>query len=184
MVLYAENALFSPNFTDVSTGWQQFMDIDSFVDWYLINEIARNENGAFKSNCMMTLQSGGKLKMGPVGDFEKAFDNNSNASSTGFVIKNTQWFNRLFQDPAFVAKVKERFGYFYDHQLDIISGINADAEYLKYAVKEDDNKWDTYAAYTSSTISVWQAYGTKVGAMKVWLSSRMNWLKREFDAMA
>lgn len=184
MVLYAENALFSPNFTDASTGWQQFMDIDSFVDWYLINEIARNENGAFKSNCMMTLQSGGKLKMGPVGDFEKAFDNNSNASSTGFVIKNTQWFNRLFQDPAFVAKVKERFGYFYDHQLDIISGINADAEYLKYAVKEDDNKWDTYAAYTSSTISVWQAYGTKVGAMKVWLSSRMNWLKREFDAMA
>ena len=80
--------------------------------------------------------------------------------------------------------MKERFGYFYDHQLDIISGINADAEYLKYAVKEDDNKWDTYAAYTSSTISVWQAYGTKVGAMKVWLSSRMNWLKREFDAMA
>lgn len=181
-MLYAENALFSSNFTDVSDGWQKYMDMDSFVDWYLINEIAKNKNG-FKSNCMMTLQSGGKLKMGPLGDFEEAF-NTSSTSSKGFVIKDTKWFTRLFQDPAFVAKVKERFGYFYDHQQDILSEINANAEYLKYAVVEDDNRWDTYKAYKSSTVDTWAAYGNAVGVMKVWLTSRMNWLKTEFDAMA
>ena len=113
-VVNAENALFSSSFADASSGWQKYMDIDSFVDWYLINEIAKNPDGAFKTNCLMNLEKGGKLKMGPLWDFEEAFGNTSkNISPEGFVIKNTNWYSRLFQDPAFVAKVKERFDYFY-----------------------------------------------------------------------
>ena len=88
-----------------------------------------------------------------------------------------------FQDPAFVAKVKERFNYFYENQQTIISEINANAEYLKYSVKEDNYRWNTYADYTSSTVSVWMAYGSLVDSMKQWLVARMDWLKKEFDAM-
>lgn len=181
----AENALFSSNFTDVSTGWQKYMDMDSFVDWYLINEIAKNPDGAFISNCVMNLQVGGKLKMGPLWDFEEAFSNLSQETSSGFLIKNVNWYARLFQDPAFVAKVKERFAYFYDHQQDIISDINANAEYLKYAVLENDNRWNNFAKYKSSSSSdTWVLYGMAIGNMKSWLVARMNWLKKEFDAMA
>ena len=180
----AENALFSPNFADASTGWQQYMDIDSFVDWYLINEIAKNQDGAFAANCIMNLQRGGKLKMGPLWDFEEAFGNISKSSSTGFVIKNVNWYARLFQDPAFVAKVKERFNYFYDHQQDIISEINTNAEYLKYAVQENDYRWKNFADYKSISPDTWVLYGKAVGNMKNWLVARMSWLKQEFDAMA
>ena len=183
-VVNAENALFSSSFADASSGWQKYMDIDSFVDWYLINEIAKNQDGAFKTNCLMNLEKGGKLKMGPLWDFEEAFGNTSkNISPEGFVIKNTNWYSRLFQDPAFVAKVKERFDYFYENQLSIISEINANAEYLRYSVKEDNYRWNTYADYTSSTVSVWMAYGSLVDSMKQWLVARMDWLKKEFDAM-
>lgn len=183
-VVNAENALFSSSFADASSGWQKYMDIDSFVDWYLINEIAKNPDGAFKTNCLMNLEKGGKLKMGPLWDFEEAFGNTSkNISPEGFVIKNTNWYSRLFQDPAFVAKVKERFDYFYENQLSIISEINANAEYLRYSVKEDNYRWNTYADYTSSTVSVWMAYGSLVDSMKQWLVARMDWLKKEFDAM-
>lgn len=180
----AENALFSSNFTDVSTGWQKYMDIDSFVDWYLINEIAKNQDGAFTANCVMNLQRGGKLKMGPVWDFEEAFGNISKSSYTGFVVKNVKWYTRLFQDPAFVAKVKERFDYFYDHQQDIISEINTNAEYLKYAVMENDHRWNNFAAYKTSISDTWVLYGKAIGNMKTWLVARMSWLKQEFDAMA
>ena len=183
-VVNAENALFSSSFADASSGWQKYMDIDSFVDWYLINEIAKNQDGAFKTNCLMNLEKGGKLKMGPLWDFEEAFGNTSkNISPEGFVIKNTNWYSRLFQDPAFVAKVKERFDYFYENQLNIISEINANAEYLRYSVKEDNYRWNSYADYTSSTVSVWMAYGSLVDSMKQWLVARMDWLKKEFDAM-
>ena len=160
------------------------MDIDSFVDWYLINELAKNRYGAFKMNCVMNLQRGGKLKMGPLWDFEEAFASESPTGSAGFVVKDAAWFARLFQDPAFVARVKERFNYFYEHKQDIISEINTNADYLKYAMKEEDNRWDTFAPYTSSTVSVWAAYGVMITNMKSWLVSRMDWLKKQFDAMA
>jgi hypothetical protein len=183
-VLMAEKALFSSDFTNESSGWQKYMDMDSFVDWYLINEIAKNKDGAFKTNCMMNLKKGDKLKMGPLWNFEDAFDNNSQTGATGFVVKNATWIARLFQDPAFVAKVKERFGYFFDHQQDLISEINANAAYLKYAVRENDNRWHTFDGYTSSSKDTWTVYGSMVTNMKTWLATRLNWMKKEFDAMS
>ena len=183
VVREAENVLFASNFKNPSTGWQKYMDINSFVDWYLINEIAKNEKGAFWSNCIMNYKRGGKLKMGPVWDFETAFGNAGKTSSVGFVIKNVNWYQRLFQDPAFVAKVKERFDYFYNNQADILNSINENAQRLKYAVQEDDSKWDTFEAYNSSNLDVWVLYQGHVSSMKSWLAERMNWLKVQFDAM-
>ena len=177
----AESALFSSDFTNVSSGWQKYMDIDSFVDWYLINEIAKNTNGAFQKNCMMNLMRGGKLKMGPIWDFESAF--NTNSSYNGFVVKNSTWYARLFKDPVFVSKVKERYGYFYNHKNDIINGISANAEYLKYAILEDNNKWNTFTSTANSSSQAWALYQNTVFSMEKWLNSRMDWLKTEFDAM-
>mgnify|MGYP002853696230 CR=1 FL=1 len=180
----AEEVLFSSYFTDETSGWQKYMDMDSFVDWYLINEIAKNQDGAFQTNCLMNLERGGKLKMGPLWDFEDAFGDISNTSYNGFVIKNVSWYARLFQDPAFVARVKERYDYFYDHRQDILAEISANAEYLKYSIQENDNRWEYLAAYKSYTSDTWAIYGSLVANMKYWLASRMDWLKGEFDAMA
>ena len=180
----ADEVLFSSYFTDNDTGWQKYMDIDSFVDWYLINEIAKNQDGAFRTNCLMNLERGGKLKMGPLWDFEDAFGGVASSDYYGFVVKNVNWYARLFEDPTFVARVKERFNYFYEHQQDILSEINANAEYLKYSVQENDNRWNVLADYKSYTSDSWVIYGTLVANMKYWLVSRMDWLKKEFDAMA
>ena len=179
----AEEVLFSSNFTSASSGWQKYLDMDSFVDWYLINEIAKNPNGAFKANCVMNLKRGGKLKMGPLLDFEEAFGDVNEISTSGFVIRNASWYARLFQDPAFVARVKERFTYFYDHRQDIVSEINANAAYLKDAIKEDNNKWDTFSDYKYVSSDSWVIYESLVANMKIWLLDRMDWLKGEFDAM-
>ena len=180
-VASAERALFASDFANAASGWQKYMDMDSFVDYYLINEIAKNANGAFKKNCMMSLARGGKLKMGPVWDFESAF--NTSSSYNGFVVKNSTWYARLFKDPAFVAKVKERFGYFYSHKNDIINRISANAEYLKYAIQEDNNKWNTFTTTANSGDRAWALYQTTVLEMEKWLNARMDWLKGEFDAM-
>lgn len=179
----AESVLFSSYFADEHNGWQQYLDINSFVDWFLINEIAKNSKGAFWSNCIMNMKRGGKLKMGPLWDFENAFGDAGKTSSSGFVIMYTNWYYRLFQDPVFVAKVKERFDYFYNHQTDILKEINENAQYLKYAVKENDTKWDTFEAYKKSNSDIWVLYQGHVSSMKSWLTERMNWLKEQFDAM-
>ena len=181
-VTRAENALFSLSYTDAEQGWQQYLDIDSFVDWYLVNEIAKNENATFKRDCMMNLKRGGKLKMGPLWDFESAFGTGS--GSTGFVVKNVLWYARLFQDPAFVSRVKQRYNYYYSHKYDIINEINTTAQYLKYAIQEDNNKWETFTDTPNSGEEAWSLYQKSVYDMEVWLSDRMDWLKGQFDAMA
>ena len=179
----AESVLFSSSFTDDSYGWRSYMDENSFVDWYLINEIAKNQSGAFQSSCIMNYKRGGKLKMGPVWDFEKAFGDAGSTRVTGFVIKNVSWYKRLFKDPAFVAKVKERFDYYFNHQEDIFKSINENAQYLKYAIQEDNTKWDTFTSYKSSGADTWVLYQGQVSSMKSWLTERMRWLKEQFDAM-
>ena len=185
-VITAENALFSDNFKDPQEGWQKYMDMDSFVDWYLINEIAKNNDACFYTSCYMHLRRGDKLKMGPLWDFDIAFDNvnyNGNFIPEGFWIKNVIWYSRLFEDPAFVAKVKERFNYFYSKREDIMREINANATYLKYSVQENENRWHTFYTYTWPNYDIWGSYYNEVQSLKEWLNTRFEWLKGEFDKM-
>lgn len=185
-VAAADEALFSENFADPAEGWQKYMDMDSFVDWYLINEIAKNNDACFYTSCYMNLQRGAKLKMGPLWDFDIAFGNvnyGGNYKTDGFHIKGVAWYARLFEDPAFVARVKERFSYFYSHQTDIIESINTNARYLRYSVQENESKWHTLYTYTWPNYDIWGSYMNEVQSMKTWLSRRFEWLKTEFDKM-
>ena len=185
-VIAAENALFGNDFRDPDKGWQKYMDMDSFVDWYLVNEIAKNNDGYLWSSCYMNLKRGGKLKMGPLWDFDLAFGNVDYSIchfSDGFYIKSVSWYARLFEDPAFVAKVKERFDYFYNRKNDILNEINANAQYLRYSVQENNNKWKTFYTHTWPNYNIWGNYQNEVQSMKEWLNARFEWLKTEFDKM-
>lgn len=185
-VTIADSVLFSDGFADSNEGWQKFMDVNTFVDWYLINEISKNNDAILWSSCYMNLKRGEKLKMGPIWDFDIALGNvdyNGTYLTDGFWIKNTTWFSRLFEDPAFVSKVKERFNYFYNKRDDILREINANAIYLKYAVQENENRWHTFYTYIWPNYDIWGSYNNEIQSMKEWLNARFEWLKGEFDKM-
>lgn len=182
-VTTAENALYSDSFTDAEQGWQKYMDMDSFVDWYLICEIARCNDAIFYTSCFMNLTRGGKLKMGPVWDFDIAFGNinyNKNYRTDGFWVRNATWYDRLFQDPAFVEKVKERFKFFYSHKEDIYRNMAENAVYLKHAVVENENRWGTLYTETWPNYDIWGNYNNEVQSMKEWLEERFDWLNYQF----
>ena len=187
-VLATEEALFGPFFRDANEGWQRYIDLDSFVDWYLIHEIAKNEDSMFHYSCYMNLKRGGKLKMGPIWDFDIAFGNVKEKNTTamkpeGLMLDWSQWYTRLFQDPVFVAKLKERYNYFYRHKTDLLSSINRDAQYLRYSAQENQNKWGTFYHYTYKQYDIWGSYQNEVQSLKEWLNTRMEWLKNYFDRL-
>jgi hypothetical protein len=172
-----EDVLFSVAFT-TSVGWQKFLDMDSFVDWYLINEITKNEKAAFQSDCYMHFKREEKIKMGPLWwNFDTAYGHGTSSGTEGFVVK-TQWYNRLLEDPAFVKRVKERFTYFYTHKDDILAEMRADVEYLKYSVLENNNKWGVFPAYDKAAAPLYQK---EVQAMEKWLNDRMEWLNKAIN---
>ena len=178
-----DSVLYSDNFTDTDNGWQKYMDISSFVDWYLINELSRNGDAVLYTSCYMNLKKGEKLKMGPVWDFDTAFGNNDTLDTTspeGYYVKDASWFTRLFEDPVFYDKVKERFLYFYEHREDIYRNIDDNADYIKYSVLENDNRWHNIYQENFSQQATWGGYYNEVQAMKNWLESRFQWFYNEF----
>lgn len=177
-ILEAEECLFSSKFTDPDLGWKKYMDMDSFVDWYLINEIAKNNDACLFTSCFLNLQRGGKLKMGPIWDFDMAFGRtsaNSNDDPKGFWIRKTPWFKRMFEDPAFKARVKERFDYFYSHRYDIMKEIDDNVKYLQYSVVENEHKWSIL-----KSSAPWDKYQKTVDNLIDWILQRFEWLKANY----
>ena len=184
-VANADAVLYSSNFKDPDKGWKAYFDMDSFVDWYLINEMTHNTDANMKYSCFMHFKRGGKITMGPIWDFDLAFGNTDevNRGPNGFWIKQSDWISRMFSDPAFVARVKERYAYFYSRKSDIMHEIDKTAVYLKRSAYENENRWHTFYDYVLPNYEVWGSYYNEVQSVKEWLNSRMDWLKAEFDKM-
>jgi spore coat protein CotH len=181
-----EKNLKSPNFKSPSDGYTTFIDVDSFIDYYLINEITKNTDAKEYSSIYLNVMPGEKIKMGPIWDFDLAFGNVDYAPSqyaTGFWIKDNAWYARLFEDPEFVAKVKLRFSYYLENQSSMLDKIDAYAALLTYAQQENDKKWGLLGTYHWPNPVVYDTYQEEVDHLKDWYISRMNWLENAFDKL-
>lgn len=193
-VTEAEAALYSDGFTDVENGWQKYMDLDSFVEWYLMNEISKNADACVMfSSCYMNLKRGDKLKMGPLWDYDLAFGgypvNWSETTSSwandyeGFKLKETGWYVRLFEDPAFVSKVKERFNYYYSYKTSILNHLEKNASLIEDKMYEENKMWGRVCNTSSTPAEVKEIYQQKVDYLKTWLSNRLDWLNVNINAL-
>ena len=69
-----ERILSSDNFDDPETGYQSIIDIDSFIDFFIMNEITKNIDG-YRISTFINVDIDKKIKMGPIWDFNLAFGN-------------------------------------------------------------------------------------------------------------
>ena len=186
LVIEFENTLHGNQFTDPINGYAKYIDVDSFIDWYLISEITKNQDSQFFSSIFFNVIPGEKIKMGPLWDFDLAFGNVNYSQATyptGFWVKDHKWFTRLFQDPQFVAKVKLRFTYFRNNQSFILDKIDSYANYLKWAQNENDMKWDIIGNYVWPNPVVYNTYDEEVQHLKNWYIERMNWLANAYNGL-
>lgn len=187
-VLNAENVLYSDNWLDSENGYKKYLDMQSYVEWYLVNEIGRNNDACFFSSCYMTLKMGDgeKLHMGPLWDFDLAYGgtiNSGNDQPEGFWIKKHGWWVRLFQDPAFVNAVKAQYNIYYAHKGDLLNSIDQYAATIEKSAIANNKLWGTLCANTSDDETTRHAFYAQVNDLKTWIATRMDWMKQEFDAM-
>ena len=69
-----EDALNKDNFQDPFNGYRRFIDVDSFVDFFILNELSNNVD-AYRLSTFIHKDISGKLKLGPIWDFNLAFGN-------------------------------------------------------------------------------------------------------------
>ena len=113
----------SEHFTDPEWGYARYIDVPSFVDYFIHTELSLNADGYKRSAYFYKEKlhadgTGGKLVAGPVWDYNLAygncnFCNADNPEAWCFEGGNTQptpaLWQRLLQDPAFRKAVKVRY---------------------------------------------------------------------------
>ncbi len=179
-----ETVLHSSQFKDPILGYAKFIDVNSFIDWYLISEITKNVDSQSFSSIYLNVMPGEKIKMGPLWDFDLSFGNVDYADSqyaAGFWVKNHPWYARLFQDPDFVNKINERFKFFRNNQTYILDKIDQQADALKWAQQENDDQWHTIGTYVWPNPVVLGSYQEEVAHLKNWYTRRMNWLESALE---
>ena len=181
-----EEALYSNDFLNPETGYKAYVDLESFADWFLINEITKNNDAAFFASCFMNYKPEEKLKMGPVWDFDISLGNinyNGNDNPEGFWMTSSVWYSRMLQDPEFSSMVKERYKAMRIHMTDVIININNNAAYLKWSMIENNNKWNTLYHETWPNDAIWGSYSNEVQYLKNWMQARLNWLDKAIETL-
>ena len=174
-----ENILLGNNFKDPINGYAKYIDVDSFIDWFLINEITKNNDAIFYSSVYLNYMPGGKLKMGPIWDFDISLGNinyNENENPEGFWIKKSIWFSRLFEDPHFVTKVKSRFNYFSKNRNVFDQNITSNQLLLINAQERNFYRWPILGTYIVPNYVYYESYDEEIIYLKKWLNDRFEWL--------
>ena len=104
-----EQVLYGENFSDKRIGYQAYIDMDNWVDYFIINEFAMNYDAGNLSTYIYK-ELGGKLQLA-VWDFNNGFDNYQWFRTETDVLHTVEnsWFNRLWQDETFREHVSERY---------------------------------------------------------------------------
>ena len=174
-----EAALFGPNFTDPVNGYRKYLDVDSFVDHYLVQELTRNQD-VFAASTFFTKERGDDLlRSGPVWDFDRSMGTTGamagvDMSPEGFRARvRGVWPPRLFQDPALVEAVAERWHELRDQFAEIPTALLLKGAELAPAIQNDLARWHF-------PVNPGLQEEDTPEFLATWLTQRMAWLDSQY----
>ena len=170
-ILQFEKTLYDAWYSDNWEKVNQRTDLDSFVDYYIINEFFQNyDAGIFSTYLYKNL--GGKFSIGPVWDFDGAFNNYKVLNFTPDMIETgaTYYYFYFTHNPEFVKRCCERYEELRKTVLSeeyLLKYIDESSMYLGSAVIRNCDKWydGDYSLY----------YGD-IEKMKTFVIERGKWM--------
>ena len=151
-VTEVEKFLFGGGFT-TSTSLDvinQYINLDSFIEYWLVYEIAQNQEPNNPGSCYMHYNNlDGKLYMGPVWDFDYGsfltsaqFDDGLYANKDKhFLIANSLWYCRLLQNTNVQEYVKQKWPTYKDAAQSVANEMATMKTYLNNAATSNFNLW-------------------------------------------
>ncbi|MDD3740354.1 MAG: CotH kinase family protein [Bacteroidales bacterium] len=179
-----EQILMSEGFCDSIDGYRQYVDLESLADFIILNELAKNIDAYnlstfFYKDCDSL---GGKIKFGPVWDFNIAFGNShlSNGYQTeDFIAERRIWSSRFMKDSIFCEILSERWNSLRQSVLsneNVLSLIDSLSMKLVNAQERNYNYWDALGRRAWPNFYVGNTYETEIWFLKSWIINRMNWI--------
>jgi hypothetical protein len=176
-----DSAIFGARFADPTLGYAAFLDVDAAINYYLIQELVKNVDGNLRFSTFLYKPRGGKLTFGPVWDFDIAIGNvnyNGADRADGWYSRNAQWFTRLFEDPAFQTRVRERYAQL--KQTGVLDSLQrmvySRANYLSVVQVRNFERWPVLGTYLWPNRLVLDTYVEETIALNLWLGDRLRWV--------
>lgn len=188
-----EKALYSDYLDDPDKGYAAYIDVDSFIDYYIVQELAKNTDGNLRKSSFITKKKGEKLEMYHLWDFDLTFGNNgwNLHEPEGFYIKDyapdcnpgDNWFNRMFTDPAFVERVQARWNELLPQMQAIPAFIDEQALILDKAKDLNFKVWSINESVDWVNCPSLGSYKAEVEFLKEFYTERLEWLTREINKL-
>ncbi len=183
-----ETALLTDDFTTEIRTYTDYIDLSSFVDFFIINEVCRNVD-AYRLSTYLHKDRGGKLRMGPVWDLNIGYDTGDRVPFDDWVINYNHfvnndpwmmpfWWPRLMEDPIFRSALKARWTELRSSVLrteELLGMVDQTASYLQEneAVKRNYIKWDVGLSID---------YEASIKSLKSFLEVRTQWMDGEISS--
>lgn len=189
-----ETVLAGPDFDHPVTGYRQYIDEGSFLDYFIVNEISKNIDGYRLSTFLHKQREslGGKIRIGPVWDYDIAWQNANYYNGEYYTGWSYQfpypddfwqvpfWWDRFLQDTTFANNLKCRWislrdnilsDVWFDNYIDSVALVLNESQQRNFIV------WPILGSY------VWpnpwpfpQTYEEEITNLKNWIHNRLFWL--------
>ena len=190
-----EKALASPDFKTDTAGYKKYIDVPSFIDFFLLTELMQNHDG-YRLSTYLQKERGEKLKMGPIWDFDLTFGSASfcgtiNALDNYWVYQYTKycpndtwlvtfWWKRLLEDKNFSDQVKNRWSTLRTTQFsdtNLLAAVDEKANFLTQtkADKRNFTRWNILNTPIVPNTTT-GTYDDEVKRMKTWITNRTAWM--------
>lgn len=199
-----ETALASPSFADPLTGYRAYIDVPSFVDFFLLNELSRNVDGYRLSSFLYKDKdsNGGLLHAGPVWDFDIAWGNadycnGSDIDGWAYLFGDVCggdgnqipfWWARLLQDPYYRDALRCRWNELRNtvlSPLSVASYCDSVALVLQAAQERNFTVWPILGQYVWPNPSpIPTTYAGEVEELKDWMADRWTWMDQHLPGSA
>jgi hypothetical protein len=195
-----ESSLASNNFKDPNDGFRKYIDEDSFIDFFILNELSNNVDG-YRLSTYLQKDRNEKLVIGPIWDFNLSFGNADycggerydvwcfkfNERCLGDFWNVPFWWNRLIEDENFVIKLKERWNQLRTNILSDNNLMTLIEDQYSFLNNETDiinknfNTWKIFGVYIWPNSFVGNNYYEEIDFLKNWIKNRTQWLDESIN---
>ena len=187
-----ENVMLSSNYADSITGYPSRMNVESFVDFILVQELAKNVDAYRLSTYIYKDKDSidNRLTAGPVWDFNHGFGNCDYGQTwepeNWLLEYNPEggdqmsfWWELLWQDENFRARVSNRYSelrsniFSESHIFEIIDNSVVD---MGESINRNFLKWPVLGIYLWPNFQVFDTYEEEILYLKSWISQRLSWM--------
>lgn len=188
------NSIHSSNPSDTTNGYPAYIDVDSFINYIIGNEIAR-EGDSYMRSTYIYKDRGARLAAGPLWDYDLAYNCVTGMMGSTNYIQGWQfqpmfgmsstcdWYYKLMQDPTFQSKISARWqelrsGPLSDTQLKAL--VQKLTTPLANGAKRNFQKWNNLntknvGGFSTQTTQTWEE---QISIIQNFLLQRAAWLDK------